>query len=158
MMSVKFLNSAQKLCRLESHWLDSKYIGSIQYSVGICAIKKILASIVNLLGPALPIFLYGIKSDPPSTSHDSSVESVIPKVMPKPRNKPLNLVLYVPADPDSYPSLSYSSSSELYDSSEDWHYKKIRHKKNINKRYRKTHLGDPIKKCAKFTAKLLTEA
>ena len=42
-------------------------------------------------------------------------ESVTPKVNPTPRNNPPNLILNVPADQDSDPSLSYSSLSYSFD-------------------------------------------
>ena len=59
-----------------------------------------------------------------SSSGDLSSESVTPKVIPNTRNNPPNLVLYVPAEPDSEPSFSYSSLSESSDSSEDEYYKR----------------------------------
>ena len=63
------------------------------------------------------IFTYGT-SDTPSPSHESSAEIVTPKGNPTPRNNPTNLVQNIPADPDSYPSFSDSSSlgsSDSYD-------------------------------------------
>ena len=69
------------------------------------------------LVPASPIFTYGIASDPTSPFHDSSAEIVTPKGNPKPHNNTPNEVPNVLAEPDSDPSLSDSSSSDLSDSS-----------------------------------------
>ena len=80
-----------------------KKIGSIHDSANICAIEKILASPVHSPVPDSPIILYGSTSDPPSPFHDSSAEIVTPKAIPNPRYNPLNLLLRVPADPDSDP-------------------------------------------------------
>ena len=64
-------------------------------------------------------------SDPPSPSHDSSVESVTPKVNPTQLKNPPNSVPNVPAETDSDTSSSDSSSSYLSDSS-DGEYSKCR--------------------------------
>ena len=69
------------------------------------------------------------------------------------------LVPNVPAEPDSDPSLSYSSSSGSSDSSDDNYYKQIQYTNNNNNKFlSKKNFNEPIKKCAKFTAKLLTAA
>ena len=51
------------------------------------------------LVPDPQIFTYGTASDPPSPSHESSVESVRPKCNRTPRNNPPNQIPNVPADP-----------------------------------------------------------
>ena len=55
--------------------------------------------------------------------NDLSEYIMTPKGTHTPQNKPPNKVPYVPADPDSEPSLSYSSSSESSDSSDNKYYK-----------------------------------
>ena len=118
-----------------------------------------MASPLHSLVQTLPIFNYGSASEPPSPPHDSLSEIMTPKLNPNPRNNPPNTVLNVPDDPNSDPSSSYSSSSESYDSSDENYYKQIRRvKENKNKLRSKTRFDDPIKKCAKLTAKLLTDA
>ena len=74
-------------------------------SANICAIEKILSLPVHLVNipcqvPAPQIFTYGKSSDPRSTSHDSSAESVTPKGNPTPHNNPPNLLLKIPDEPD----------------------------------------------------------
>ena len=82
-----------------------------------------------------------------------------PKVNHNPHNNPPNPVPNVPADLDSDPSLSYSSSSYSSDSSDDEYYKQRRRaKKGKNKRHGKTRLYDPIKKCTKLKSRPLTAA
>ena len=106
--------------------------------------------------PAPQKFIYGT-SDPLSPSHDSSEESVTSKGNPTSRNNPPNPVPNAPADPDPDPSSSDSSSSDSSESSYDKYYKKRqRTKKNKNKLRSKNSPNDPIKDCAKITAKLLT--
>ena len=73
--------------------------------------------------PASTIFSYGIPSDSPSPSHDSSLESVTPKGNIKPRNNPPNPVPNVPSDTDSDPSLSDYSPLGSSNSSYDDYYK-----------------------------------
>ena len=65
-----------------------------------------------------PIFTYGT-SYPPSPLHDFSAESVTPKVNTTPRKTPTNPVPNIPAEPDSDPILSYSSTSESSNSSDN---------------------------------------
>ena len=60
---------------------------------------------------------------------------------------------YVLEDPDSDPNLSDSLLSN-YDASDNSNYKRRRREKKKN--YRKRKKQDPIKLCAKLTAKLLT--
>ena len=73
-----------------------------------------------------------------------------------PRNHPPNSVPNVPADPDSHPSFSYYYLSYSSDSSENNYYKIMRRtKKNKIKHRSKNRYNEPIKKCAKLTAKLL---
>ena len=111
------------------------------------------------LVPASPIFNYVTASDPQSPSHDSLAESVTQKVNPTPRNNNHNLVPNVPDDPDSDPSLSDSSLlGSSYSSDDKYHQIRLRAKKNKNKRQSKTRFSEPIKKCPKLTAKLLTNA
>ena len=77
----------------------------------------------------------------------------------KPRDNPPNPVPNVPADTYSDPRSSYYYFSESSDSSDDEYYKQRRcAKKDKNKCWGKTRFDDPIKKCAKLTAKLLIDA
>ena len=80
-----------------------------------------------------------------------------PKGNPTPRNNPPNPALNVPADPDADPSLSDSPLSYPSDSS-DGEYSKQNQcmKKNKKNCQSKNSSNDPIKKCAKLTANLLT--
>ena len=139
---------------------NSKNIGSIHNLANICAIEKMLTSSVHLLhtpSPVTdpPIFVYGTVSDPRSPPHDISAESMKHKVNPTPHNNPLNMVAKLPSDPDSDPSLSYSSSSGSSISSKS---RGQCLRKNKNKCRSKTHLGELIKKCAILTDKILTAA
>ena len=140
---------------------DSTNIISINHSANIHTIEKILILPVHLVltppsVPASPIFYYGIASDPPSPSHDSSSESVTPKLNPLPRNNPPNMVPNITVEPDSDPISSYSSLSDSYDSSDNEYYKRIqRAKKHKNKRRSKTCFDDSIKKRATITSNLL---
>ena len=86
-------------------------------SANIRAIEKILTStgyLVHTPPPVLasPIFTYWRASDPLSLVHDYSAEIITPKGNTNPRVNPPNPVTNIPADPDSDPSSSYSSSSE----------------------------------------------
>ena len=58
------------------------------------------------------VFTHGTASDPPSQSHDSSLEIVTPKGNHTPRNNQYNTVPNIPADLDSDPSFSDSSLSD----------------------------------------------
>ena len=78
-----------------------------------------------------PIFNYRSASNPPSPPHDSSAESVTPKGSPKPRINPPNQVPHVPSDPNSDPSLSGSSFSDSFDSSDNDYSKQIRSTKRV---------------------------
>ena len=92
-----------------------------------------------------------------SPSYDSAEESVTPKVIPKPSNNPTNQVTYVPADPYSDSNSLDFSSSDSSNSSYDEYYKQIRCAKKYKKKHQsRMRFGDPIKKCAKLTSKLLT--
>ena len=134
-------------------------MGSIYDSYDIHAIDKILASPVNSPVQYSRIFNYVSASDPLWPPYDSSAESETHRVNTKTRNNPPNLVTNVPSDPYSDQSLSYSSLSESYDSSEDGYYKQKRRAKNDKNKCRsKMCFDDPIKKCTKLTAKLLTAA
>ena len=106
--------------------------------------------------PVPQIFTYGT-SEPPSPLHDSSVENVVPKGNTTTRNNPPNMLPKVPADPDSYPSSSYSSLKDSSDSSDN-NYSRLRRrtKKNKNKFWSKNRFNDPIKKCPKLTSNILT--
>ena len=65
----------------------------------------------------------------------------------------------VPADPDSDPSLSNSPMSYPSDSSDGEYSKKMRcMKENKKNCQNENSFNDPIKKCAKLTAKLVTAA
>ena len=80
------------------------------------------------------------------------------EILSNAKNTP-NMVPFVPAEPDSYPSLSYSSSAESFYSSDGEYYKWRRHaEKYKNKRWSKTRFGYPIEKCAKLKAKIFTAA
>ena len=63
------------------------------------------------LVPATQIFTYGTASEPQLPSNDLSAEIVTHQVNPTPHNNPINPVPNVTADPDSGPSLLYSSES-----------------------------------------------
>ena len=102
---------------------NSTNIGSIHDSDHICAIEKILASPVHSLIHTSSMFTCGSSSDPQSSPHDSSAESVTPKVNPKPHYKLPNKVLYVPDDSYLEPSLSYYSLPDPSNSSDDEYYK-----------------------------------
>ena len=102
-----------------------KNILSIHDSADFRAIENILVSLVHSRTHVSPIFTNGSRSDPPSPLHESSAEIMTPKGSTKPHNKPTNLVPYVPADPDSDPILSDSSSSESFDPSDCEYYKQI---------------------------------
>ena len=80
-----------------------------------------------------------------------------PKVNPTTLKDPPNLVLNVQADPDSYPGLSYYFLSSSYDFSDSKYHKQIRRTKNNKRKSRNKNIFDPIKKCAKLTAKLLID-
>ena len=135
---------------------------TINDSAHIHVIEKILSSPVHLVHtpsmiPAPQIFTYRTASDPRLPSHDSSSEIVTPKLNHTPRNNPPNTVPNVPTDLDSDSTLSYSSSLDPYDSSDNKYYKRRRRaKNNNNKRQSKTSFNNPIKKCANVTAKLIT--
>ena len=91
--------------------------------------------------------------------HDSSAERVTPKGNSKPRSNPPNKLPYVPAEPDSEPISSDSSSSESPDSLEDAYYKqRQRAKKEKKKHWSKKRLDDSIRKRAKITANILAAA
>ena len=138
---------------------DSKNIGLIHDSDNICAIDKILASLVHSLVHTSRIFTYGSASDPPPPPHESPEESVTPRGNPKPFHNPPNLVPNLTAEPDSGPNLSDYYLSESYDSSDKEYYKQRRRlKKDKNKLRSKTCFDDPIKKYADLIAKLLTAA
>ena len=88
---------------------------------------------------------------------DNLSRFVTPKGNPTPRNNPPKPAPNVPDDPDSDPSLSDCSLSESSNSL-DGEYSKQRRfmKKNEKNCQSKNSVNDPIKKCAKLTAKLLT--
>ena len=74
-----------------------------------------------------PIFLtYATASDLSSTSHESSAERMTSKGNHTMCNNSPNPVLNVPADPDSDPGPSYSSSLDSSDSSYDKYSKRER--------------------------------
>ena len=104
-------------------------IRSIHDSDNICAIDKILESLVHYPLHASQIFTFGGSSDPPSPPQDSSEESVTPRGNPKPRNNHPNPVTNVPADMDLDPGLSDSSSLESSDSLDEEHSKRRLHSK-----------------------------
>ena len=69
------------------------------------------------------------------------------------------MVPNVPTEPNSDPIFAGSSLLDSSDSSDDEYYKRISYaKKNKNKRQSKMSFNDPIKNCAKLTAKQLTAA
>ena len=142
---------------------DYTNIVSINDLTGICAMEKIFPSPVNLVRTpstvhAPQIFIYWTSSDSRSSSYESSAETVTPKGNPTPRNNPTNMVPNVPDDPESNPGLSYSSSSDSSDLSDNDYSKQVwrTKKNNINKCWSKTCFRNPIKKWAKCTAKILT--
>ena len=138
---------------------DPTNIRLIHDTADMCAIENILEPLVHSQVKASPTFSYGSESDPPSPLNDSSSEIATPKGNLKPRNNPTNLVLFVPSDSDSDPNSLDSSLSELFDSSENEYYKQRRRsKKDNNKHQSKTQFDEPIKKCVKLTAKLVTDA
>ena len=110
-----------------------------------------MSSPVHLLNtpspvPVSSIFTYGKASDPLSQSHDSSAYIVTPKENPTPCNNEPITVTNIPADPYSDPSLSYYSSWDLSDSSDNEYNKLRRGTDNNKKKCRsKTRFGDPIK-------------
>ena len=112
---------------------------------------------LHLTVPSPQIFTYRT-SDPPSTLHNSSEESVTPKRITKPINNPPNLVPNLPSDPDSDPDSSDSSLSVFSDSSGDKYYKQRQLMKNNKNKCRSKKRFDHINKCAKLTAKLFTYA
>ena len=83
---------------------DPTNIRSIHDTADICATENILEPLVHSQVQASPTFSYGSESDPPSPSHNSSLENMIAKCNTIPRNNPPNPVHNVAADPDSYPS------------------------------------------------------
>ena len=104
-----------------------------------------------------PIFTNGGGNELPSPPHDSSEERVTYRGNPNPHGNPPNPVPNTPYYPDSDPSLSDSSSPESSDSSDDEYYKQRRYeKRDKNKLWSKMSFYEPIKNCAKLTAKLLT--
>ena len=81
---------------------------------------------IQLLRYPPQIFTYGTASEPQLPSNDLSAEIVTHQVNPTPRNNPINPVPNVTADPDSGPSLLYSSES-----SDNEYYKRRRRAKII---------------------------
>ena len=78
---------------------------------------------------------------------------------PTPCNNPPNIVLNVPDDPNSYPSLSDYFLLNSSDSSDAGYTKRERHtKKKKMKRCSKKGFNDPIKKWANITAKVIRAA
>ena len=76
---------------------DLTNIGSIHDSDNICAIEKILQSPVHSTVHASQIFNYGSASDPRSSPHDSSAESVTPRGNAKPHGNPFNPAPTIPS-------------------------------------------------------------
>ena len=95
---------------------DLSNIGSIHDSDSIISIEKNLESPVHYPVHASPIFTYGSANDPLLPTYDLSSESVTTKGNPNTCNNPTNPVPYIPDDPDSDPSLLYSTLSESSDS------------------------------------------
>ena len=91
-------------------------------------------------------FFYWRASDPLSPSHDQSAECATTKENTKPGNNPRNPLQNVPIDPDSEPSSLDSSSSNLYDLSDNEYHKQIQQlKKGKNRHQSKTRFDEPIK-------------
>ena len=87
------------------HLDHSTNIESIHNSDGIREIEKILALPVHSQVHASPLFTYG-SIDPSLPLHELLAKKVTPRGNIKPRSNSTNPLQNVPADPDSYPSLS----------------------------------------------------